>query len=195
MYIKVHAFTWIPKNSVYPNPRALIFSLRRWHIPPSHRSDLAFGPLTNWGGVEGQREWGRESLLGVFSAQIIIKKPARHGGGGWRRLESIFRGTCLSPHRCWIDRKTARVQDFFFLAGLNALFYFLSYLFFMCWQLGRNRENRALQVYEKFRKQKPRNHILCACLFIVYAQGGKTCMDSTWAAFAMWPSKSLWWMW
>lgn len=87
------------KNSVSPNPRILIFSfsLRRWHIPPSHRSDLVIGPLTRKGGAEGQREWGRESLLGGFSAHIIIKKPARHGGGGGGG-RSLFSGGLVFLH-------------------------------------------------------------------------------------------------
>lgn len=107
------------KNSVYPNPRTLIFSfsLRRWHIPPSHRSDLVLGPLTKQGGVEGQREWGRESKLGAFSAQIIIKKPARHGGGGGGG-RSLFSGGLVFLHiGGWIDRKTAWARDCFSWQG------------------------------------------------------------------------------
>lgn len=115
------------KNSVKPNPSALIFSvsMRRWHIPPSHPFRLSI--LAQW---QSKVEWrdrgngGGEACLVCFQSKIIIKKACQTWWRWWRRPESIFRRACLSPRRGWIDRKTAWAWDFFFLllAGLSTLF-------------------------------------------------------------------------
>lgn len=83
----------------------------------SYRLAVAFGPLTKQGGVKGQREWGREGVLGVFSTQIMIKKkkeeegeekkPARHGGGGGGGRSLFSAGLVFFHTGAWIDRKTA----------------------------------------------------------------------------------------
>lgn len=75
MHRKVHSFTQIPKELSLPKPSHshlfLVSPCVGGNFSPFHHTDLVFGPLTKQGGVEGQRDWGRKGLLGVFSAQII----------------------------------------------------------------------------------------------------------------------------
>lgn len=163
---------------------------------PSHDTDLVFGLLTKQGGVKGLSEWGSECVFWcVFSPNYNKTRMPDILEEVEEEARVYFRdGLSFSTYGLDRQKDSGTV-----LPGWVKRSVLFSLLPFLCWQLSRNRENRALLVPENWRRKKNPENTYCVhghshgyLVCFLYVQGGKTYMGSTWVAFAMWPSKSLW---
>lgn len=130
---------------------------------PSHDTDLVFGLLTKQGGVKGLSEWGSECVFWcVFSPNYNKTRMPDILEEVEEEARVYFRdGLSFSTYGLDRQKDSGTV-----LPGRVKRSVLFSLLPFLCWQLSRNRENRALLVPENWRKKKKsRKHILCAWSF------------------------------
>lgn len=126
---------------------------------PSHDTDLVFGLLTKQGGVKGLSEWGSECVFWcVFSPNYNKTRMPDILEEVEEEARVYFRdGLSFSTYGLDRQKDSGTV-----LPGRVKRSVLFSLLPFLCWQLSRNRENRALLVSENWRRKKiQKTHIVC----------------------------------